>query len=50
MLFWLNWHLTTATLVLLAAFGGIMAVAFSRLRPIFRERNRLNAEVTGRLA
>jgi ABC-type multidrug transport system fused ATPase/permease subunit len=49
-LFWLNWQLTTVTLVLLAAFGGIMAVAFSRLRPIFRERGKLNAEVTGRLA
>ena len=50
MLFWLNWQLTTVTLVLLAAFGGMMAVAFRRLRPIFRERGKLNAEVTGRLA
>jgi ABC-type multidrug transport system fused ATPase/permease subunit len=48
-LFWLNWRLTTATLVLLAAFGGVMALAFSRLRPIFRERGRISAEVTGRL-
>jgi ABC-type multidrug transport system fused ATPase/permease subunit len=48
-LFWLNWKLTTATLVLLAVFGGIMSVAFSRLRPLFRERNKINAEVTGRL-
>ena len=49
MLFWLNWRLTTATLVLLAAFGGVMALAFTRLRPIFRERGKINAEVTGRL-
>ena len=48
-LFWLNWRLTTATLVLLAAFGGVMSLAFTRLRPIFRERGKLNAEVTGRL-
>ena len=48
-LFWLNWRLTTATLVLLAAFGGVMAMAFSRLRPIFRERGKISAEVTGRL-
>ena len=48
-LFWLNWRLTTATLVLLAAFGGVMSLAFTRLRPIFRERGRINAEVTGRL-
>ncbi len=39
-LFWLNWRLTTATLVLLAAFGGVMALAFTRLRPIFRERGK----------
>ena len=49
-LFWLNWRLTTITLVLLAAFGGVMAMAFTRLRPLFRERGALNAEVTGRLA
>ena len=48
-LFWLNWRLTTATLVLLAAFGGVMALAFTRLRPIFRERGKISAEVTGRL-
>jgi ABC-type multidrug transport system fused ATPase/permease subunit len=49
-LFWLNWKLTTATLLLLSAFGVVMALAFSRLRPIFRERGKINAEVTGRLA
>jgi subfamily B ATP-binding cassette protein MsbA len=49
-LFWLNWQLTTITLVMLAAFGGVMAAAFTRLRPIFRERGKINAEVTGRLA
>jgi subfamily B ATP-binding cassette protein MsbA len=48
-LFWLNWRLTTATLVLLGAFGGVMAMAFTRLRPIFRERGKISAEVTGRL-
>jgi subfamily B ATP-binding cassette protein MsbA len=48
-LFWLNWRLTAVTLVLLVAFGGVMAVGFSRLRPLFRERGRLNAELTGRL-
>jgi ABC-type multidrug transport system fused ATPase/permease subunit len=48
-LFWLNWRLTTATLVLLSAFGGVMSLAFTRLRPIFRERGKINAEVTGRL-
>ena len=49
-LFWLNWKLTSITLVMLASFGGMMAAAFTRLRPIFRERGKINAEVTGRLA
>src|SRR5438093_10038507 len=34
-LFWLNWHLTALTILVLAAFGGMMAVAFRRLRPLF---------------
>jgi len=49
-LFWLNWQLTTITLLLLVTFGAVMAIAFSRLRPIFRERGEINARVTGRLA
>jgi len=48
-LFYLNWHLTTVTLTVLIVFGSGMAMAFSRLRPLFRERGHINAEVTGRL-
>ncbi len=48
-LFYLNWKLTTITLVVLGAFAGGMAYAFSTLRPLFRERGKINAEVTGRL-
>ena len=48
-LFWLNWELTSAVLVLLAIFAGVLSFAFSRLRPVFRERGKLNAEITGRL-
>jgi subfamily B ATP-binding cassette protein MsbA len=48
-LFYLNWRLTTITLLALAAFGGAMAVAFKKLRPLFRERGKIHAEVTGRL-
>jgi subfamily B ATP-binding cassette protein MsbA len=48
-LFWLNWHLTTITILVLAAFGGGMAYAFRTLRPLFRERGKINAEITGRL-
>ena len=48
-LFWLNWRLTTGTLVVLLIFAGGMALAFTKLRPIFRERNKLMAAVSGRL-
>jgi ABC-type multidrug transport system fused ATPase/permease subunit len=48
-LFYLNWRLTSITLLALAAFGGAMALAFKKLRPLFRERGQINAEVTGRL-
>jgi subfamily B ATP-binding cassette protein MsbA len=48
-LFYLNWRLTSITILVLGAFGGIMAMAFTRLRPLFRERGQINAEVTGRL-
>jgi subfamily B ATP-binding cassette protein MsbA len=49
-LFWLNWQLTSVTLLVLAAFGAAMSVAFTRLRPLFRERGQIQAEITGRLA
>ena len=49
-LLYLNWRLTTVTIVILGLFGGGMATAFKRLRPLFRERGQINAEVTGRLA
>jgi len=48
-LFYLNWSLTLITLVALGMFGACMALAFRRLRPLFRERGKINAEVTGRL-
>ncbi len=48
-LFWINWKLTLITVVLLGTFGVGMAFAFKKLRPIFRERGKINAEVTGRL-
>ncbi len=50
LLFYLNWRLTAVTIVVLAAFGGGMTTAFKKLRPLFRERGQINAEVTGRLA
>src|ERR1043166_4569065 len=49
-LFWLNWHLTSITILVLGAFGGALAFAFTRLRPLFRERGEITAALTGRLA
>ncbi|MEP6849701.1 MAG: ABC transporter ATP-binding protein, partial [Acidobacteriota bacterium] len=48
-LFYINWSLTLATISVLAVFGGALFYAFKVLRPVFRERNVINAEVTGRL-
>jgi len=48
-LFYLNWQLTLATIVVLLIFGGALMYAFKKLRPIFRERGEINAQVTGRL-
>lgn len=48
-LLYLNWKLTLITVVFLGLFGVGMSIAFKRLRPIFRERSIITAEVTGRL-
>ena len=45
----LNMNLTLGMVGLLGLFASAMAFAFKRLRPIFRERGAINAEVTGRL-
>ncbi len=48
-LFYLNWQLTTFIILILAVFGSGMAAAFMRLRPLFRQRREIYAEVSGRL-
>jgi ABC-type multidrug transport system fused ATPase/permease subunit len=49
-LFWLNWRLTSITILVLGLFGGSLSYAFTRLRPLFRERGEITAALTGRLA
>ncbi len=49
-LLWINWKMTLVTVVFLGVFAGGMSYAFRRLRPIFRERGEITAQVTGRLA
>lgn len=48
-LFYLSWKLTSLTIIVLLTFGGVLAYAFNRLRPIFRLRNEIQSEITGRL-
>ena len=48
-LLYLNWQLTIATIVVLLIFGGALLYAFKVLRPVFRERGEITAQVTGRL-
>jgi subfamily B ATP-binding cassette protein MsbA len=48
-LLYLNWQLTVATMLVLAAFGGALGWAFKTLRPLFRDRGKIQADVTGRL-
>lgn len=48
-LFYLNWQMTLITLSVLAIFGYVLSYAFRKLRPLFRERGEIEAQVTGRL-
>jgi subfamily B ATP-binding cassette protein MsbA len=41
--------LTAISLLFVVLFGGVLSQAFTKIRPIFRERGKINAEVTGRL-
>ena len=45
----INYRMTILTFVILLVFGVILQRAFKTIRPIFRERAKINAEVTGRL-
>jgi ABC-type multidrug transport system fused ATPase/permease subunit len=45
----LSWLLTSIALVIIIGFASVLRKAFGTIRPIFRERGKINAEVTGRL-
>lgn len=49
LLIYISPTMTLYVLVPVAIFGFISLKAFGRIRPIFRERGKINAEVTGRL-
>jgi ABC-type bacteriocin/lantibiotic exporter with double-glycine peptidase domain len=46
---WLSPAMTGVTALSLLVFGGFLLSAFSTMRPIFKERGKIYAEVTGRL-
>jgi ABC-type multidrug transport system fused ATPase/permease subunit len=48
-LIYLNWRLTALTIIVLLIFGGGLAYAFKKLRPMFRERGEIYSQITGRL-
>ncbi len=48
-LFYLNTKLTLIALGVLSLFSVVLLYAFKTLRPLFRERSKINAEVSGRL-
>ncbi len=48
-LFYFSAKLTLIALTVLSLFGLVLLYAFRTLRPLFRERSKINAEVSGRL-
>jgi ABC-type multidrug transport system fused ATPase/permease subunit len=48
-LLYLNVKLTLIAVVVLSLFGIVLQYAFKTLRPLFRERSKINAEISGRL-
>src|SRR6266545_4983654 len=48
-LFYLNAKLTFIAIGVLSLFGFVLQRAFKTLRPLFRERSRINADLSGRL-
>lgn len=45
----MNWVMTLFTIIPVAIFGVVALKSFKKIRPIFRARGKINAEVTGRL-
>lgn len=48
-LIWMSWQLTLYIILPVLVFGFISMKAFAYIRPVFRERSVINAEVNGRL-
>ena len=48
-LLYLNWKLTLIMIVALAGFSAAMLYVYRHVRPLFRERGEIQAQITGRL-
>ena len=48
-LIYLSWQITLVTLAIVGSFSVVLVIAFRRLRPIFRIRQKITAEISGRL-
>jgi ABC-type multidrug transport system fused ATPase/permease subunit len=48
-LIWMSWQLTLYIILPVMVFGFVSMKAFAYIRPVFRERSVINAEVNGRL-
>jgi subfamily B ATP-binding cassette protein MsbA len=48
-LFYLSSRLASIVFVTFFVFGGLLAWAFKTVRPLFKQRNEVNAQITGRL-
>ncbi len=46
-LLFINWQLTLAILVVLALFGAVLSGTFRKLRPLFKERQKVLGEISG---
>jgi ABC-type multidrug transport system fused ATPase/permease subunit len=48
-LFYLSTRLASIVFITFFVFGGLLAWAFKTVRPLFKQRNEVNAQITGRL-
>lgn len=48
-LIYLSWQITLVTMAIVGGFSAVLVYAFRKLRPVFRRRQAVQAEVSGRL-
>ena len=48
-LIYLSWQITLVTMAIVGGFSAVLVFAFRKLRPVFRQRQAIHADVSGRL-